>query len=174
MSGEQDWSETLGQVAEYAQLFGQGAAISVVQDMVRGQITQLLQSYGAEDVESYVIVQTPIVRQKAPEGFKDALKNVGPKFFEEIQTFVTPDRILEWLEDADEWLTEEDVEKYTEPGVEKTPEELHAELQEIADVIRETQGGMAWLKSECRDIHMLAAGQDLETEEVEAKTATDD
>jgi hypothetical protein len=174
MSDNKDWSDTLEQVAEYAQLFGQGAAISVVQDMLRGQVTQLLQSYGAEDVESYVLVGTPIVRKKAPTGFKDALKSVGPKFFNEIQMFVTPERILEWLETADEWLTEEDVEQYTDPDVDKKPEELHEELQEIADVIRETPGGMGWLKLECRDIHFLAAGEDLEAEEVEAEPATDD
>lgn len=166
---DKDWSDTVSEVAEYAQLFGQGAAISVVQDMVRGQVTRLLQNYGAEDIENYILVGTPIVREKAPAGFRNALKNVGPKFFEQIQSFVTPANIIQWLITADEWLDESDVDRYTDEGVEKTPEELQEELQRIAVVIEDTPGGNQWLQQQCRDIHLLASGQD-----VVAQTASTD
>ncbi len=162
-----DWSDTVSDVAEYAKLFGQGAAISVVQDMVRSQVTRLLQNYGAADIENYILVGTPIVREKAPYGFRKAMQNVGPQFFEEIQGFVTPANIIQWLITADEWLDESDVERYTDDGVEKTPQELQEELQRIAVVIEDTPGGNKWLQQQCRDLHLLASGQDLVTNETD-------
>lgn len=159
-SGGRDWSETASEIGDLMRLFGEQAAINVVQDMVRGEITRLLQSYGAEDVRNYILVETPIVKEKAPESFHEGLMNVGPNWFEEIQAMVTPGNILTWLETADDWLDESDVERYTDDA-DKSPEELQRELQEIAEVIRTTPGGMDWLKRECRDIYVLASGRPL-------------
>ncbi len=161
MAESEDWSETVSDIAEYAQLFGQGAAITVIQDMLRSQVTQLLQSYGEEDIEEYILVGTPIVREKAPQGFQNALQNVGPKFYEEIQSLVTPNNIIMWLITADEWLDEEDIERYTDDDVDKTPAELHEELQRVAVTIEDTPGGNEWLQQQCRDIYLLASGTDI-------------
>jgi hypothetical protein len=161
MPDSQDWSETVSDVAEYAQLFGQGAAIAVIQDMIRSQVTRLLQSYGEDDIEEYILVGTPIVREKAPRGFRNALQNVGPQFYEQIQTLVTPSNIIMWLITADEWLDEEDVARYTDGAMDKTHEELQKELQGIAVTIEDTPGGNEWLQQQCRDIYLLASGTDI-------------
>lgn len=96
---------------------------------------------GPADLKGAILKDYSLVREVTPPAVKSTLPNVAPKFEDAIREQLSPDQVMEWLEDPD-WsdeLSDEEAER----------------LQECADIIQEVPGGTKWLVDQIDDLHEM-------------------
>jgi len=148
MSGEsgQDLPDAsrLEKLAGMAKGFGGLAATSAVQGIIREQVVALLNDHDPEELRQYIIVNYPLVREELPAEYKRVISNVGPSLAGQIEAAVTPEAIMTWLRDPEEWMDDD------------APEEHLDQIRECARIIEETPEGERWLQAQVVEIYGLA------------------
>lgn len=144
-----DGGEKVKEYLSTLSTLGRSAAIQQVQSIL---IPHVLNIFGEHDhtmLRNMIYTDYDLVQEETPEGIKRALQNLGsdPQFRAQFEGLVvqtlTPENILEWLDNPEEWLDEDGAEDQRE------------ELQKCAQVIRETPGGLQWLEKQVWDLYRL-------------------
>lgn len=129
---------------------GDAKAISTIQSMLLPHVMRIFTHHDHTELQHMILTDYDLVRKQTPEGVKNVLENVDPgpdlreQWEETIVTNVTPENIVKWLRNPEEWLDDEDAEVQ------------RAELRKCAEVIEETPGGEAWLEAQVLDLYEMA------------------
>ena len=129
--------------------FGKAAAIQQVQSMLIPHVLNIFAEHDHTVLRKMIYADYDLVREEMPPGLKQALQNIGsdPEFRQQYEGLVlqtlTPENILEWLDEPEEWLDPEEA------------AEQIAEIKRCADTIRETPGGQEWLERQVWDLYRL-------------------
>lgn len=121
---------------------GQMTIATLVKRGIQQSTVSVFRKHGAEDLERYILVDYNLVQEEMPPNIKKVVRNYGPQYADAIVAYVNPNAVLHWLENPN-WIPEEE-------------EEVRQELQECADVIRETPGGREWLNRQVFHIYQMA------------------
>lgn len=114
-----------------AKVFGEDWLASKLQRFFALLTVRVFSNHGPADLKGAILRDYPLVEEVMPPAVKNALPNVAPRFEETIRAELSPDQVMEWLEDPD-WSDELD-------------DGEQERLQACANVIRETPGGTEWL-----------------------------
>lgn len=142
--------EKLTKTAKTLTSMGRSLAITQVQSMVMPHVMETFAEYDEETVRRMIVTDYDLVREQTPAGVKKTLHNLGtnPEIRQEFEgvvlTTITPENVLDWLRNPEEWLDEEEAEVQRE------------RMQRCAEMIEETEGGMAWLERQVFDLYRLA------------------
>lgn len=145
-----------------ASMFGKSAIIGQVQSMLIPKIVQIFSEHDHEDLKRMILTDYDLVKEHTPEGVRTALQNVGSspetrQYFETlVMETVTPENILLWLRNPEEWLDAEEAAEQRE------------ELRKCAEVIENTKGGPQWLEEQVLDVYRIANILPEDTNRVEA------
>lgn len=129
---------------------GRSFAVTQVQSMVMPHVMEVFTEYDEGTVRRMIVTDYDLVKEQTPPGVKRTLHNLGtnPEIREEFEGVVlntiTPENILVWLKNPDDWLEEEEADVQRE------------RMQRCAEVIEETEGGMAWLERQVLELYQLA------------------
>jgi len=129
-------SDVVSRVATTAKVAGKSMAVPAVKRFVREKAVAALNEHDPDDLEAYIFVDYPLIREELSPETKEALGNACPQFAGPIQSEVTPENVMLWLENPEEWMDED------------TPEETMDEVREVAEVIKDTPGGQKWLEAQ--------------------------
>lgn len=143
VSGDQDQggSGMISKIVSMAGIAGKSVVVPMVQGYIRDEMLRILNQHDPEKLESYILVQYPLVQQDAPDNVKSGLQRVGPMYAEEIRQTVTPDNILSWMENPEEHVEAE--------------EDDYENIRACAEIIKETPGGRQWLESQVLAVWVL-------------------
>lgn len=122
-----------------AKVFGEDWLASKLQRFFALLTVRVFSNHGPADLKGAILRDYPLVEEVMPPAVKNALPRVAPRFEETIRAELSPDQVMEWLEDPD-WSDELD-------------DDEQERLQACATVIRETPGGTEWLVSQVDFIH---------------------
>lgn len=131
------FGDRIQKIARVAKVAGKSVAGPMVENFVRSRVVDLLSQHDPETLRQYIHVNYPLVEEELPEGVKEALQNAGPQFEEEIKHFVRPEKVMEWMENPQEWLDPEE-----------HPQAV-ADVRECHDIIKNTPGGEEWIEELC-------------------------
>lgn len=136
-------SEKLTELVTKATIAGKQAALPVLQDILRQEVVRLLSQNDPEVLKQYIDVGYPIVENELPDGYRNALATAGPKFEDQILQVVTPDTVLHWLSNPDEWMTDD------------IPDETRDDVREVADILKNYPGGYRWLENQVLAVYEI-------------------
>lgn len=123
----------LGSLAMKAKVAGKQAVVPMLQEAIREEVVRLLNQHDPEKLRQYIDVGYPLVEKDLPDGYKNALGNLGPSFENQIMQMVNPETVMGWLDNPEEWMDED-----TDP-------ETIADVREVGRIIRTHPGGEEWL-----------------------------
>lgn len=126
----------LKQLASTASALGKSAVMPALQSLLRREMVSILSEHDAEELERYIDVQYPLVENEIPEGYESALREVGPQFSETVAAMVTPEQVMAWLEEPEEWMD-------TDANAQEA-----AEARRCAEIIRTHPQGEPWLEAQ--------------------------
>lgn len=141
---------SINDLLETASSLGQSALVSYVQSLILPHVMEVFAKHDHNKLEAMIRTNYPLVREHTPEGYKRALANLGsnPKFKQQYEQmvleYVTPENVLEWMRNPDEWLDEEEANEQRE------------ELRKCAAVIEETPHGEQWLEDQVLQVYEFA------------------
>lgn len=150
MSSDVNPRETIKSVLKMASLFGKGTAVTQAQTMLMPHILRVFSQHDHTELERMILTNYPLVEEKTPEKIRNALDNLGSdpevraQYEGVVLELITPENILNWLRNPDEWLDEEEANRQRE------------ELRWCAEVIEETEGGEEWLEEQVLDLYRMA------------------
>lgn len=150
MNNISDATDTLKNILKTASFLGKNVAVSQVQSMLMPQILKVFSEHGHEDLQRMIVTNYSLVEEQTPPGIRNALDNLGsnPETRQQwegvVLEYITPENIIEWLRNPEEWLNEEEAEKQRE------------ELKLCATTIEETEGGEEWLETQVMDLYRMA------------------
>lgn len=133
-------SNIVDRVAGTAKIAGKSMAVPAVKQYVREKAVEALRDNDPEDLERYITVNYPLIRNSLSDEVKQALGNACPQFEGVIKSTVTPDKVMYWLENPEEWMDED------------ADEETLEEIRQAAQIIHETPGGERWLQNQVIDL----------------------
>lgn len=145
-----DIGSKVGKIAKVALFEGQAAAVTEAQRHLIPHILDIFTDHDHEEVYRFIITDYPLVREETPEPVKNALHNLSQngmlrdRYHHAVLNTVTPENVLEWLNNPGEWLDEEDA------------DEVRIELEMCAVIIEETPGGREWLERQVFQIYRYA------------------
>lgn len=145
-----DIGSKIGQIAKVAMFEGKAAAITEAQRHLVPHILDIFTDHDHEEVYRFIITDYPLVREETPEPVKNALHNLSQngmlrdRYHHAVLSTVTPENVLTWLRNPDEWLDAADA------------DEVRVELEMCAAAIEETPGGQAWLEKQVYEIYRYA------------------
>lgn len=140
----------LEQFLDAVKVFGQGFAIKQAQSMLLPHIMEVFSEHDHGDLRAMIYQDYPLVENHTPEGVRSALGKIGSD--EDVQQqyqsivvqTITPENVIRWLENPEEWLDEHEADEQRE------------ELQKCAEVLRETSKGEEWLAEQIYAIYRMA------------------
>lgn len=142
--------EKIETVLNTLSVLGKSAAVTQVQSIVVPYVMEVFTEHDHTTLEKMILMDYDLVAQKTPPGVRQTLNNVGssPKMRQQWQGLITqqitPQNILLWLKNPDEWLNAEDADEQRE------------ELQKCAEVIESTPGGEEWLARQVFEVYKMA------------------
>lgn len=146
----EEQKETAEQILSTATLLGESFVIRQVQSMLIPHVVDIFADHDHEDLKRMIVTDYDLVENQAPEGVKNTLRNLGssPETRQLFETLVlesiTPENILNWLRNPEEWLDEDG------------DEEQRERLRKCAEVIEETPGGYEWLEEQVIEVYRIA------------------
>jgi len=129
-------SDVVSRVATTAKVAGKSMAVPAVKKFVREKAVAALNNHDPDELEGYILVDYPLIREELDPQTKEALGNACPQFAGAIQSEVTPENVMMWLRNPEEWMDDD------------TPEETLEEVRRVAEVIESTPGGQKWLEAQ--------------------------
>jgi hypothetical protein len=145
-AGKQD----VKKLVSMAKTLGRGAVVGQIQSMLVPHVMEVFSKHGHGELRAAILQDYPLVRKHTPRGVRNALANIGgdPETRQVFQGFIvdtiTPENVITWMENPDEWLEAAEAEEQRE------------NLQQCADVLRETKGGEEWLNRQIWEIYRMA------------------
>jgi len=112
----------------------------MVINKARQTVTEVFGEFSTDDVQHAIMVDAPLVKNRAPEEYTEKLERRGSNYEGIFEKYVHPDVVWEWLEDPS-WAPAEDVE---------------ADLRELRDTIEGTPGGKEWFADQIYDVWEMA------------------
>lgn len=146
----EEQKETAEQILSTATLLGESFVIRQVQSMLIPHVVDIFAEHDHEDLKRMIVTDYDLVENQAPEGVKNTLRNLGSspetrQLFENlVLDSITPENILDWLRNPEEWLDEDG------------DEEQRERLRKCAEVIEETPGGYEWLEEQVIEVYRIA------------------
>lgn len=134
-----DPKDALNKVVSTGKLFGKSWIVQQAQSFLIPKVMSVFAEHDHEQLRRMILSNYELVENDLPEGYKNALRNFGKdsdtqELYEGIvRQYVTPDNVLKWLRNPEEWLSHEEAVEQRE------------ELRKCAEVIEETSGGRRWL-----------------------------
>lgn len=108
------------------------AALRIFKHLVRRASTDVLTSYGSDDLQVFIASGYPVVEEELPPQLEEALREIGPEYEQYILNELRADRVLYWMED---------------PSWHDDPE-VAEEIRECYETIVQTAGGEEWLEDQ--------------------------
>lgn len=142
--------EQVRRLLSIAKTVGRGAVIKQVQAMLIPHVMKIFGEHDHGELRAMILQDYQLVEEHTPENVQKALENVGsdPEMRRQFQGLIvesiTPENIIKWLDNPEQWLTDDQAEEQRE------------KLRKCAEVIRETQGGKEWLSRQVYEIYRMA------------------
>lgn len=143
-SGGRDWGDRIDQISRMLKFGGKAVAGPMVKEFVRNRVVRIFAETDPSTLQNYILTDYDLVKNDTPPKVRNVLGNIGPQFSEEIQQLVTPERVLGWLENPEEWM---DVQQYPDRA---------ADIRECYQIIKNTPGGEEWLEEQCIAVYEIA------------------
>lgn len=140
----------LRSVLTTASKLGKGAGLAAAQQLLLPHVLEVFGEHDHQEVKRMILADYQLVQHEMPEEARSVLENLGsnPELREQwagtVTSTLTPENVLEWLHNADEYL-DDDVD-----------EERLREMEYCAVVIEDTSGGEAWLEQQILDLYRMA------------------
>lgn len=138
----------ISKITSMAGVAGKTLVLPMVKEYIQTQVINVLNENGPEQLEQYILVQYPLVDNDLPDRVKQGMQRVGPKYSAEIRQHVTPDNVLEWLDNPEEIIDAD--------------EETYEQIRECKRIIEETPRGRQWLRSQVLAVWILCGVADVE------------
>lgn len=142
--GGSDWGGRVDQIGRMLKFGGKAVAGPMVKEFIRTRVVRILSQRDPSTLQNYILTDYALVENDTPPKVRNVLGNIGPQFSEEIQELVTPERVLGWLEEPEEWM---DVAEHPERA---------ADIRECYQIIKNTPGGEEWLEEQCIAVYEIA------------------
>lgn len=145
-----DVGKRLSSIVKTYVLQGKRAAVVETQRHLIPHILKVFAEHDEETVYKFIVTDYPLVEERLPDSVKNALHNLAqngqlrPVYQGWVMEYVTPENILTWMRNPDEWLDAEDA------------EDQRMNLRLCAATIEETEGGRAWLEEQVMEIYHYA------------------
>lgn len=127
---------SVASLAAKAKLAGKQAVVPMIQQAVREELVDILNDHEPEELRGYIDVGYPLLENELPDGYKDALGNVGPNFEDEIIQMVNDETVLSWLHNPEQWM-DDDVD-----------EERLEDIRRVGHILENYSGGREWLNQQ--------------------------
>lgn len=142
--GGSELSDRVDQIGRMLKFGGKAVAAPMVKEFVRSRVVRILSDRDPSTLQNYILTDYDLVENDTPPKVRNVLGNIGPQFSEEIQELVTPDRVLGWLKEPEEWM---DVGDHPQKA---------ADIRECYQIIKNTPGGEEWLEEQCIAVYEIA------------------
>lgn len=116
--------------------FGDGFIGRMVENKLKSVVVEVFGDYDADDLQKYILAETPIVETELEEKHKEKLRRAADSNEDLIREHLHPPLVWDWLSNP-EWAPSSTIER---------------ELNECADTIRSTPGGKEWL---CEQVYTV-------------------
>jgi len=142
-----DLTETGADYLKAAFTVGETYVVSQVQKQLMPHIMRVFTEHGAMDLKAFILNDYPLVEEHTPQGVKNALHNLGTseevadQFRQMMLQYVTPQNVINWMKNPDEWLDEAEADEQRE------------ELERCAKVLEQTEGGEVWLEEQILQLY---------------------
>jgi hypothetical protein len=133
-AGDDGEQSRLQRIVQMAKVAGASIVVPMVQSYIRDEVVSLVRNHEPEELREYILVQYPLVEEEVPEGVKNGLRQLGPQFSQQIQSYVTPENVLTWLDNPEEHIDADD--------------EEYDRIKRCGEIIRGTPRGEQWLQAQ--------------------------